>query len=235
MLEGMLQVQGLRSGYGQIPVLHGVDFHVEQGEVLGILGHNGMGKSTLIRTLMGYLPATDGSIMFEGRDITRAATHNRARAGLGYVPQGRRIFPDLTVMENMEMGGVRQSKDKIDYILSLFPRLHNMLDRQGGALSGGEQQILALARALCAAPKLVFLDEPTEGIQPSIIEQIGELLHRLVKELNLTIVMVEQNFDFITDLSTRVAILQKGEIVRSLTPAELLDEGVIDEFVGMEA
>ena len=235
MLEGMLQVQGLRSSYGQIPVLHGVDFHVEQGEVLGILGHNGMGKSTLIRTLMGYLPATDGSIMFEGRDITRAATHNRARAGLGYVPQGRRIFPDLTVMENMEMGGVRQSKDKIDYILSLFPRLHNMLDRQGGALSGGEQQILALARALCAAPKLVFLDEPTEGIQPSIIEQIGELLHRLVKELNLTIVMVEQNFDFITDLSTRVAILQKGEIVRSLTPAELLDEGVIDEFVGMEA
>ncbi len=235
MLEGMLQVQGLRSSYGQIPVLHGVDFHVEQGEVLGILGHNGMGKSTLIRTLMGYLPATDGSIMFEGRDITRAATHNRARAGLGYVPQGRRIFPDLTVMENMEMGGVRQSKDKIDYILSLFPRLHNMLDRQGGALSGGEQQILALARALCAAPKLVFLDEPTEGIQPSIIEQIGELLHRLVKELNLTIVVVEQNFDFITDLSTRVAILQKGEIVRSLTPAELLDEGVIDEFVGMEA
>ena len=153
MLEGMLQVRGLRSGYGQIPVLHGVDFHVEQGEVLGILGHNGMGKSTLIRTLMGYLPATDGSIMFEDQDITRAATHTRARAGLGYVPQGRRIFPDLTVMENMEMGGVRQSKDKIDYILSLFPRLHNMLDRRGGALSGGEQQILALARALCAAPK----------------------------------------------------------------------------------
>lgn len=235
MLEGMLQVRGLRSGYGQIPVLRGVDFHVEQGEVLGILGHNGMGKSTLIRTLMGYLPATDGAIMFEDQDITRAATHTRARAGLGYVPQGRRIFPDLTVMENMEMGGVRQSKDKIDYILSLFPRLHNMLDRRGGALSGGEQQILALARALCAAPKLVFLDEPTEGIQPSIIEQIGELLQQLVKELYLTIVVVEQNLDFITDLSTRVAILQKGEIVRSLTPAELLDEGVIDEFVGMEA
>ena len=235
MLEGMLQVRGLRSGYGQIPVLRGVDFHVEQGEVLGILGHNGMGKSTLIRTLMGYLPATDGAIMFDDQDITRAATHTRARAGLGYVPQGRRIFPDLTVMENMEMGGVLQSKDKIDYILSLFPRLHNMLDRRGGALSGGEQQILALARALCATPKLVFLDEPTEGIQPSIIEQIGELLQQLVKELYLTIVVVEQNLDFITDLSTRVAILQKGEIVRSLTSAELLDEGVIDEFVGMEA
>lgn len=231
----MLEVKGLRSGYGQIPVLHGVDFHVEQGEVLGILGHNGMGKSTLICTLMGYLPATAGSITFEGQDITRAPTHTRARAGLGYVPQGRRIFPDLTVMENMEMGGVRQDKEKIDYILSLFPRLHNMLDRRGGALSGGEQQILALARALCADPKLVFLDEPTEGIQPSIIEQIGELLGQLVKELNLTIVVVEQNLDFITDLSSRVAILQKGEIVRSLTPAELMDEGVIDEFVGMEA
>lgn len=231
----MLEVKGLRSGYGQIPVLHGVDFNVEQGKVLGILGHNGMGKSTLIRTLMGYLPAIGGTITFQGQNITHAATHIRARAGLGYVPQGRRIFPNLTVMENMEMGGVRQDKEKIDHILSLFPRLHNMLDRRGGALSGGEQQILALARALCADPKLVFLDEPTEGIQPSIIEQIGELLHQLVKDLDLTIVVVEQNLDFIIDLSNRVAILQKGEIVRSLNPAQLLDDGVIDEFVGMEA
>src|ERR1700712_304178 len=173
----MLTVSRLRSGYGRIPILAGVNLSVDDGEIVGILGHNGMGKTTLLRTLMGYLPPTDGSVHLDTRDITRLSPTARARRGIGYVPQGREIFSTLTVAENLRMGCLRlpPSRQTVDAILADFPRLTRLLDRAGGALSGGEQQLLALARCLCGEPRLVLLDEPTEGIQPSITDEIVEI------------------------------------------------------------
>ncbi|MBV9590239.1 MAG: ABC transporter ATP-binding protein, partial [Hyphomicrobiales bacterium] len=177
-----LVVQGLCTGYGRIPILNGVDFTVDEGEFVGILGHNGMGKTTLLKALMGYLPATSGRVHFAGDDITALEPHRRARLGLGYVPQGREIFPGLTVHDNLRMGCIERSDagedEIIAKVLEEFPRLKPLLNRVGGALSGGEQQLLAVARCLCCGPRLVLLDEPTEGIQPSIIEEIVETLSR---------------------------------------------------------
>ena len=220
----MLEVKGLHSGYGQIPILNSISFSVAQGEFVGLWGHNGMGKSTLMRTLMGYLPATAGSIAFEGADITRHVPYQRALLGIGYVPQGREIFPALSVIDNLRMGCVKDPGDPqptIDRVLVEFPRLKPLLDRVGGLLSGGEQQLLALARCLCGNPKIILLDEPTEGIQPSIIAEMVETLHRLRQSGGLTMILVEQNRDFIAALSQRILMMQKGTIVRETTPAGL--------------
>jgi urea transport system ATP-binding protein len=219
-----------------VPILAGISISVEAGEYVGILGHNGMGKTTLLRTLMGYLPATEGSIKFDGQDVTRLATHQRARRGLGLVPQGREIFPTLTVRDNLRMGFALSKGDEtaaIDAVLADFPRLERLLDRPGGALSGGEQQLLALARCLCADPRLVLLDEPTEGIQPSIIDEIIDTLTALKrKRPGFTIVLVEQNLDFIAALSERVMVIQKGAITREIAAADLSDIEIVGEFVG---
>ncbi|MCQ4159297.1 ABC transporter ATP-binding protein [Roseomonas sp. GC11] len=234
----MLQVQGLRAGYGRIPILAGASFSVAQGEFVGILGHNGMGKTTLLKALMGYLPATAGSVTLEGRDITRLSPTARARLGLGYVPQGRQIFGALTVRENLRMGCLlskRPEAETIEAVLALFPRLHRLLDRAGGALSGGEQQLLALARCLCGDPRLVLLDEPTEGIQPSINEEIVETLLALRRSRDITILLVEQKLDFIAALAQRILIIQKGAITRETTPEAVQDPALIAEFVGMAA
>lgn len=231
----LLTVSRLRSGYGRIPILAGVNLSVNEGEVVGILGHNGMGKTTLLRTLMGYLPATDGSVQFEGRDITRLPPTARARLGVGYVPQGREIFSALSVAENLRMGCLRQPapEQTIRDTLNDFPRLMRLLDRVGGTLSGGEQQLLALARCLCAAPRLILLDEPTEGIQPSIIEEITETLLAIRHRRPVTMVLVEQNLNFIAALSDRILILQKGEVTREIPPNVVRDRSMIDEFIGM--
>ena len=236
MTAPILIVDDLHSGYSRIPILGGVSLQVGEGAFVGILGHNGMGKSTLLRTLTGNLPATAGSITFDGRDITRLSPTARARAGIGYVPQGREIFPALSVHENLRMGCLL-SRDKeeavIADILTLFPRLKAYLDRPGGALSGGEQQLLALARCLCGAPRILLLDEPTEGIQPSIIEEIIETLQAIGRQRGLTVLLVEQNLNFIASLSQRVLILQKGRITREVPPDVARDRAMIDEFVGM--
>lgn len=219
-----------------MPILAGISISVEAGEFVGILGHNGMGKTTLLRTLMGYLPATEGSIKFDGEDVTRLATHQRARRGLGLVPQGREIFPTLTVRDNLRMGFALSKGDEtaaIEAVLADFPRLERLLDRPGGALSGGEQQLLALARCLCADPRLVLLDEPTEGIQPSIIDEIIDTLTALKgKRPGFTIILVEQNLDFIAALSERVMVIQKGAITREIAAADLSDIEIVGEFVG---
>ena len=219
-----------------MPILAGVSISVEAGQFVGILGHNGMGKTTLLRTLMGYLPATEGSIIFDGHDVTRLATHQRARLGLGLVPQGREIFPTLTVRDNLRMGFAMSKGDEnagIDGVLADFPRLEPLLDRPGGALSGGEQQLLALARCLCADPRLVLLDEPTEGIQPSIIDEIIDTLTALKsKRPGFTIVLVEQNLDFIAALSARVLVIHKGTITREIPATELSNIEIVGEFVG---
>jgi branched-chain amino acid transport system ATP-binding protein len=233
----MLDVQGLRTGYGRIPILNGVGFAVNEGEFIGILGHNGMGKTTLLRALMGFLPATSGRVYFAGADVTALEPYRRARLGLGYVPQGRDIFPGLTVYDNLRMGCSKQQGgteyDTIAAVLEEFPRLMPLLDRAGGALSGGEQQLLAIARCLCGKPRLVLLDEPTEGIQPSIIDEIVETLQRLRAKSRLTVILVEQNLDFIAALSQRILIIQKGTITREVQPGDLHDASLVGEFVGI--
>jgi branched-chain amino acid transport system ATP-binding protein len=232
----MLEVSELAAGYGRIPILGGVSFSVARGEFIGILGHNGMGKTTLLRALMGYIPATAGQVVLEDADITRAEPYRRARAGMGYVPQGREIFPGLSVRDNLRMGAVGRPKDEdaaIGSALETFPRLKALIDRPGGALSGGEQQLLAIARCLAGNPRLILLDEPTEGIQPSIIDEIAETLLGLRSKGGLTMILVEQNLDFIATLSERVLIIQKGVIVHSAEPGELHGHGLVNEFIGV--
>jgi branched-chain amino acid transport system ATP-binding protein len=232
----MLNVDGLRTGYGRIPILNGVSFAVNEGEFIGILGHNGMGKTTLLKALMGFLPATGGSVRFDGNDVTAAEPYHRARLGFGYVPQGREIFPGLTVHDNLRMGCTKQAgaeQDTIGSVLEAFPRLKPLLDRQGGALSGGEQQLLAIARCLCGKPRLVLLDEPTEGIQPSIIDEIVETLQRLRNNSGLTLILVEQNLDFIAALSHRILIIQNGMITSEVAPSDLGGAGLVGEFIGI--
>ncbi|HEX8049520.1 ABC transporter ATP-binding protein [Rhizobium sp.] len=227
----LLGVKDLRSGYGRIPILAGVDMAMEEGEYLGILGHNGMGKTTLMRTLMGHLPATAGTVEFAGRNVTGMKPFERSRLGMGLVPQGREIFPELSVYENLRMGLVAARKEDrsiIDTVLQDFPRLVRLLDRRGGALSGGEQQLLALARCLCTKPRLILLDEPTEGIQPSIIEEIIETLIALKSRWKLSLIVVEQNLEFITSLSDRILHIQKGRIT-----GEVDRDAILSGEVGM--
>jgi branched-chain amino acid transport system ATP-binding protein len=185
---------------------------------------------------MGYIPATAGRVVLEDADITRAEPYRRARAGMGYVPQGREIFPGLSVRDNLRMGAVGRPKDEagaIESVLETFPRLKPLIDRPGGALSGGEQQLLAIARCLAGNPRLILLDEPTEGIQPSIIDEIAETLLGLRSKGELTMILVEQNLDFLATLSERVLIIQKGAIVHSAEPDELHGHGLINEFIGV--
>jgi branched-chain amino acid transport system ATP-binding protein len=232
----ILDVDDLHAGYGRIPILNGVSLSVGDGEAVGILGHNGMGKTTLLRALVGQLPLTGGRIRFAGQEIGREPSHRRARAGIGYVPQGRAIFPALSVYENLRMGyiprGEESEEGTINDIRASFPRLDALLDRAGGALSGGEQQLLALARTLCGRPKLLLLDEPTEGIQPSIIEEIVEVLQQLHRFQRLAIIVVEQSLDFIAQLSERVLLLQKGTITREVSPEQLANASLLDDLAG---
>ena len=231
----LLEVKALRAGYGRVPVLHGVDFEVEEGEIVGVLGHNGMGKTTLLKAIMGIVPAAGGVIDYAGLDLTREKASERARHGIGYVPQGRGIFPALSVRDNIRMGLAAHHDDEeeaVRRVLAEFPRLEPLLDRDGGALSGGEQQLLAIARCLISEPDLILLDEPTEGIQPSIVDRIIELLRDLNRRRGVTVVMVEQNLDFITELSHRVLLLRKGVITGEVTGSDAADPALIEEFTG---
>jgi branched-chain amino acid transport system ATP-binding protein len=232
----LLSVTDLHARYGRIPILNGVRLDVADGEFVGVLGHNGMGKTTLLKTLMGFVAAARGRIVFAGEDITHQPPYARARRGLGYVPQGRDIFPGLSARDNLRMGFAgRGADERIDAILATFPRLTPLLDRRGGALSGGEQQLLAIARCLAGNPKLILFDEPTEGIQPSIIEELVAVLHHLHQTQRVTIVLVEQNLAFIAELATRVLLIQKGTFIRELAPADLRHADVLNEFVGVSA
>jgi len=241
----MLDVQDLRAGYGAIPVLHGVQLRIAAGEAVGILGHNGMGKTTLLRSLIGALKATGGQVQMDGQDITRLAPHARARLGMAYVPQGREIFPGLSTLDNLRMGLVKTgllrrdgpdgqtAQRTIDGLLTDFPRLKALLDRPGGSLSGGEQQLLALARALAGQPRLLLLDEPTEGIQPSIIDEIAETLVALRQRLQLTIVLVEQNLEFIAAVSQRVLVIKRGQIGEEIPREHLGDLAIMSQYTGV--
>ena len=236
----MLAVTGLYAGYGAIPVLRDITLTIAEGESVGILGHNGMGKTTLLRTLIGALRSTAGTVALRGTDITHAAPHARVKLGMAYVPQGREIFPTLSAMDNLRMGLVKTGAlargggaDTIEALLQDFPRLNPLLDRPGGSLSGGEQQLLALARALAGKPTLLLLDEPTEGIQPSIIEEIAETLATLRDRMRLTIVLVEQNLDFIAAVSQRVLVIKRGQLGGEIPREHLNDLSVMSEYTGV--
>jgi ABC-type branched-subunit amino acid transport system ATPase component len=230
----MLEVEGLRAGYGRIPILTGVSFTIARREVVGVLGHNGMGKTTLLRTLMGELPATAGHIRFAGRDLTRASIAVRARTGVGYVPQGQGVFPGLTVRENLRMGEFGSNGGNVTAdLLEHFPILKPLLDRPARALSGGERQVLALARCLAGRPQLMLLDEPSDGVQPSIVDDIVERLQALLATWDLTILLVEQDLQMIAALAQRVLIMQKGRITAELPPTALAEPAVVSEYMGL--
>ena len=234
----VLQVTDLRAGYGSTPVLTGVNLEVGEGEVVALMGRNGMGKTTLLRTLMGLLPARGGSIRWKGgQEISKLPTHLRARLGLGYVPQGRDIFPGLTVRENLRLGGMAAGRDgtrQLEEVLALFPMLSEKLGARGASLSGGQQQLLALARALVAAPKVLLLDEPSEGIQPSILEQIVERIRTINRQEGIAVLLVEQNIQFAAALADRAYIMTKGVVVRELPMARIADDPEIQrEYMGV--
>ncbi len=217
-----LQVRGLRAGYGQSEVLHGLDFSVAPGEIVVVVGRNGMGKSTLMRTLVGMIPVKAGAITLEGAEIAQLKSHQRVARGIAFVPQGRMVFPAMTVQENIETGlfvhgGRRIPPD----IYTLFPVLHEMRARRGGNLSGGQQQQLAIARALATNPKVLLLDEPTEGIQPSIILELARTLRRIRDERGLSIICSEQVLSFALDIADRVLVLEGGAIVHEDARADV--------------
>ncbi len=210
----MLSVEGLDVAYGDSQILRGVDVKVPAGQVVCLMGRNGVGKSTLLKAVMGLLPARAGRVRFEERDITRWGPDRRARAGIGYVPQGREIFPHLTVAENLRVARLGRGRaSALDDVLDLFPALRGLLARKGGVLSGGEQQMLAIGRALLTGPKLLLLDEPTEGIQPSIILEIEEAIRRIRERLGVAVLLVEQYLDFARRLADAYVIMAKGAIV----------------------
>jgi urea transport system ATP-binding protein len=225
MTERLLEVSGLRAGYAAGDILQGVSFEILRHEIVAIIGRNGVGKTTLMKTLIGLLPSRDGSIRFGDREISSLAAADRARLGLGYVPQGKQIFRDLTVEENLKLGERVNASQKSDYqlVFELFPRLKERLKQKGGTLSGGEQQALALGRALVGQPGLLLLDEPSESIQPSIIAEIGTSLRRLNLELGLTVICVEQNVGLIQKIAHRGYVLEKGRIVAALAQEDLAD------------
>jgi len=223
----VLQVEALDAGYGGSQVLWRVDLSVPSGQVVCLMGRNGVGKTTVLKTIMGLLPARGGRIVLDGVDVTRWSPDRRARAGIGYVPQGREIFPHLTVEENLRMSllGCRRATS-LDDALTLFPTLRRFLGRKGGVLSGGEQQMLAIGRALLTRPRLLMLDEPTEGIQPSIVQEIEAAIRRIRTEMGLAVLLVEQYLDFAERLADAYVIMAKGTVVAGGPTAQLRLETV---------
>jgi urea transport system ATP-binding protein len=225
----MLKVAKLNQFYGESHILWDVALTVPQGSCVCLMGRNGVGKSTLLKAVMGLLPIKAGSIQFDGRELAGSSVESRARCGIGYVPQGREIFPQLTVEENLTIGlAARQDKVREipEKVFQWFPVLRQMLGRRGGDLSGGQQQQLAIGRALVTNPKLLILDEPTEGIQPNIVHDIGDIILRLNREEKLTVLLVEQKLPFARRLAHSFAIMEKGAMVASGKMRELTDDVV---------
>jgi urea transport system ATP-binding protein len=224
----MLQVEGINQFYGGSHILRNLGFEARQGEVTVVLGRNGVGKTTLLKSLMGVVPVKTGSVRLDGQDITRDSPYERVRKGIGYVPQGREIFGRLTVEENLRMGlAYKPGRTPIPAeLFELFPVLKQMLHRRGGDLSGGQQQQLAIARALAAGPKLLILDEPTEGIQPSIIKDIGRVIRMLADRGDMAIVLVEQFYDFAAELADQYLVMERGEVVQRGRGADMAAQRV---------
>jgi len=220
----MLSASDLRSGYGIGDVLQGFGLAIEAGEVVSVLGRNGVGKTTLMKTLIGLLPARRGRIEYRGQDITALGAFRRARLGIGYVPQGRGIFPHMTVRDNLRMGGlVNEHRRSLDFeaVFGYFPFLRERLAQRGGTLSGGQQAMLAIARALINEPDLLLLDEPSDGVQPSVVQELGGFIGTLNRDKGLTVLIVEQNIDLVQTVAQRAYVLDKGTVVAELDRDEL--------------
>lgn len=233
----MLEVEELRVNYGKSRVVNGITFTLSDGECLALLGRNGVGKTTLLKCLIGLLPPAGGHIILNRRDISFLPPHERCRLGMAYIPQGREILPGLTVLENLRLGnlgcaGEKATEDRTEQMLQWFPILREHLNRPGGVLSGGQQQQLAVARALMTSPQLLLLDEPTEGIQPNVVEEIGEILLRIRREEGLSLLLVEQNLGFARAMAERYLILEKGAVV-SEGKAEFLGNTEIKEYLSV--
>jgi urea transport system ATP-binding protein len=229
----MLTIQGLNVSYGESQILWDVHLYVPAGQVVCLMGRNGVGKTTLLKSVMGLLPSHAGKMVFDGQDIRRLTPEERARRGIGYVPQGREIFPQLTVSENLRIGllGTKGRNGRVPaQIFQLFPALSGILDRKGGYLSGGQQQQLAIARALIAAPKLLLLDEPTEGLQPSIIDDIAAVIAQIKAQGDVAILLVEQYLEFAWRLADAYYIMQKGAIVAH-GPMTGLTDDVVKQYL----
>ena len=229
----MLEVRDLNAWYGASHILHGVSISVQQGEVVALVGRNGAGKTTTIRSIMGLMPRTSGSIRFDGADLTMLQAHDRYRLGLAYVPEERRIVPGLTVRENLQLGLVASKanineREAIDEIAESFPRLKERLDQEGATMSGGEQQMLAIARAMIGKPKMILLDEPSEGIMPVLVEEMGVLFRRL-RDQGVTLLLVEQNVEWALRLADRAVIVDQGEVVYESSSAALLADKAVQE------
>jgi len=229
----MFEVRNLSAAYGQSEVLHGIDLAVTPGEIVVLVGRNGMGKSTLMKSLIGTMPVRSGQIIVDGTDVTKLASHQRVAKGIAYVPQGRQIFGTMTVKENIETGLVVRGKDDVpNEIYDLFPILKEFSGRRGGNLSGGQQQQLAIARALASDPKILLLDEPTEGIQPSIIKDIARLLKDIRSIRNICIVVCEQLLSFVLDVADRLLVMENGRIVHTDT-RQNVNEAAIAKFLAV--
>lgn len=232
----MLQTEKLVSGYGKAEILHGIDINVEKGEIVSVIGRNGVGKSTLMKTIMGLIRPHSGKILINGQDYTKLPVHTRAAVGIGYVEQGHGIFPDLTVEENIRIGlTINHMQKCTDFgpAYDYFPILDSRRKQKAGTLSGGEQAMLSIARVLVAKPEMIILDEPSEGVQPNVVMQMGEIVKRFSEEMKTTILMVEQHLKLIQCISQRAYAIDKGIIVGELTREELLSNEVVSTYLSV--
>ncbi len=232
----ILAIEGLIAGYKTANVLQGVSISLREGEIVSVVGRNGVGKTTLVRAVIGLLAARGGHVRFAGEDITSYSADRRARLGVGYVPQGRGIFPQLTVLENLRMGGFiggGRRKLDLDPVLAYFPFLRERLSQRGGTLSGGQQEMLAIGRALVSRPKLLLLDEPSDGVQPSIVEEIGKFLLELKNGGGVSVLLVEQNFDLLQAVSDRAYTIEKGVVSGELSVEDIQNDDVLAAHIAV--
>ena len=231
----MLELHDINAAYGKVQVLHGLSLNVAAGEILCLLGRNGAGKSTTMKAIMGLVPISAGSMQLEGHEITGLPAYRVPKLGIGYIPQGRRLFAEMTVAENLQIGLMTRGKgaEVRERVLEMFPRLRERLHQRAETLSGGEQQMLATARALCLEPKVLLLDEPTEGLQPSMISLIRDVVVTL-KEAGVAIILVEQRVDAVLEVADRIVFVENGRDAMTVTPDELrADKGLLQRFVGV--
>lgn len=234
--SSIISVKDLSAGYGTETVLDGVDFNVGVGEIVSIIGRNGVGKSTLMKTLIGLLKATKGEILFKDKNIINLKTHKRSRLGIGYIPQGRDVFPRMTVLDNLRVGEQLcrdGAKPDYDQVFKIFPVLFERSNQKAGTLSGGQQQQLAIGRVLIGKPDLILLDEPSEGIQPNIVQDIARNIRKMNRDTGLSVLLVEQNIEMITEMSDRAYVIDKGRVIRHLKREEVRDENKITKFLSV--